>query len=187
MQAIGNEDALGGVDLAVLGHGLPAEAEALIARAGTLRSRVAEAQALLEQACALAPDHPATLIALYRFHFYGNRLAEARTVAEQAIALASSALGLPADWTLINPDARFTRLEVLPRFLLFCLKGHAYLNARLGDLEASRQALAKLDELDPDDKVGHKVIKAVLARMGRDDIGYEDCPDIAIPAAETTP
>lgn len=187
MQAIGNEDALGGVDLAVLGHGLPADAEALIARAGTVRSRVAEAQALLEQACALAPGHPATLIALYRFHFYGNRLAAAREVADRAIALATSALELPADWALIAADARFSRLEALPRFLLFCLKGHAYLSARLGELDASRRALAKLDELDPDDKVGHKVIKAVLARMGRDDIGYEDCPDIAAPPVEATP
>lgn len=82
-------------DLAVLGRGLPPEAEALIARAGRVRNRVHEAQALLDEAHALAPAHPATLIALYRFHFYGNRLAEAREVAVRAIACAATALGIP--------------------------------------------------------------------------------------------
>lgn len=65
---------LADLDAAVLGAGLPLAAEMCITQAGLMRQDVDAAQALLEQAYALAPRHPATLIALYRFHFYGNRL-----------------------------------------------------------------------------------------------------------------
>jgi tetratricopeptide (TPR) repeat protein len=166
-------------DTAVLGGGLPPAAEALIKQAGLIRQQVPEALALLEQACLVAPGHPATLIALYRFHFYGNRLAEAREVAVRALDMALAALSLPARWQDVAADTRFTVLEPLPRFLLFTLKGYAYLSLRLGELDLGRAAIAKLDELDPKDEVGYRVLHAVLARMGRDDIGYEDCPDIA--------
>lgn len=165
-------------ELAVLGRGLPPAAEALIAQAGRIRNDVAAAQALLDRAHALAPSHPATLIALYRFHFYGNRLSEARAVAVRAIACAAVALGVASDWRQVEPDERFAGLSALPRFWLFSLKGYAYLSARLGDLDEGRAALARLAAMDPADRVGHRVIDAVLARMGRDDLGYEDCPDV---------
>lgn len=175
---IGADD-IADFDLAVLGGGLPAEAERLIGRAGLLRGQVEEALALLDQAHALAPQHPATLIALYRFHFYGNRLDDARAISLRALAMASAALGLSSDWRQVGADARFGALEPLPRFYLFSLKGFAYLSLRLGDLDTGRTALDRLAELDPANRVGHRVLDDVLARMGRDDIGYEDCPDVA--------
>lgn len=162
------------LDDAVLGAGLPAQAEALIARAGAMRMCVAEAGALLEEACRIAPGHPATLIALYRFHFYGNRLTQAREVARRALATAGQVLGLPADIFAVVPDARFAELAPLPRFYLFSLKGFAYLSLRLGELELGSALLAKLRELDPADKVGHAVLAGVVARIGREDADYED-------------
>lgn len=171
-------------DVAVLGGGLPPAAEALIRRAGLNRNDVASAQALLEEARALAPTHPAVLIALYRFHFYGNRLAQARAVAIDALPVALMALGLRTTrWQDVTaesfPHDRSAALEPLPRFFLFTLKGYAYLSLRLGELDEGRAAIARLNELDPGDEVGYRVLDTVLARMGRDDLGYEDCPDIA--------
>lgn len=174
------------IDAAVLGGGLPPEAEALIQQAGFIRQQVAEALALLEQAYRLAPSHPATLIALYRFHFYGNRLSEAREIAILALEVALAALGLPRRWREVEADTfplpSSGVLEPLPRFFLFTLKGYAYLSLRLGELDIGREAIGKLNQLDPGDVVGHRVLEVVLARMGRDDLGYEDCPDIAQPA-----
>lgn len=173
-------------DLAVLGGGLPPAAEALIAQAGLIRQQLPQALALLEQAYVMAPRHPATLIALYRFHFYGNRLADAREVALRALDMASAALALPRRWQDVQPGAHFAALEPLPRFFLFTLKGYAYLSLRLGELDSGRQALDKLRELDAQDQVGHGVLHAVLARMGRDDVGYEDCPDISQSGSDRT-
>src|SRR3989344_314807 len=86
------DDPWGGFDAAVLGGGLSPEAQDLIARAGACRQDVVQASALLDEAEALAPDHPAVLIARYRFHFYGHRLQQARAIAAQALKLARRAL-----------------------------------------------------------------------------------------------
>ena len=58
---------------------------------------------------------------------------------------------------------------MLPRFYLFTLKGYAYLQMRLGNLEEGRAAVMKLLELDPSDKIGARVLLEVLERVGQDD------------------
>lgn len=161
-------------DAAVLGAGLPPEAERLIALAGSMRQQTSRALALLESARELAPTHPASLIALYRFHFYGNRLHEARTIAVEALSLGASMLGLAAHWQDVVADARFNAFDALPRFYLFALKGYAYLSLRVGELERGQEALNKLAQLDPDNRVGHRVLTEVVARIGREDADYEE-------------
>lgn len=142
-------------DEAVLGRGLAPEVEALIARAGSLRAHGAEAERLLLEAQLLAPDHPATLIALYRHYFYSQQLVQACTIAQQAIRIsAERCAGAACD----------VRSDAGARFHLFALKGHAYLSLRLGQLEAGRAALLRLRQLDPDDVVGGAVLARVLAR-----------------------
>ena len=77
------------------------------------------------------------------------------------------------DWQDVAAgDAAFGHYEnMLPRFYLFTLKGYAYLQMRLGDLDEGRAAVMKLLELDPSDKVGARVLLEVLDRMGLDDDG----------------
>ncbi len=168
-----------GFDSAVLGRGLPPEVEALIAAAGLVRQDRAQAEPLLLRARALAPTHPATLIALYRFHFYGHRLREAREVARESLGIARAAL-LPTD----HPDPvaadlppisdEQARFDAAVRFYLFTLKGFAYLNLRLGDIEVGRAALQELRRLDPQDRVGGAVLAVVLARAEQGQSAYGD-------------
>jgi len=162
------------LDLAVLGEGIPAPAEALITQAGKVREQTEQALALLEQALALAPSHPACLIALYRFHFYGNRLSEARRIAREAIRVAAGRLGLPDEWESVPAQALSGELSPLPRFYLFSLKGYAYLSLRLGELDNGRHALAQLARLDPGDQTGHAVLSRILDRLGHEDDDYEE-------------
>jgi hypothetical protein len=157
-------------DDAVLGRGLPPRVESLIREAGLLYDEPLQAQQRLEQACSLAPGHPATLIALYRFHFYGNRLAAARDVAVAAMICAARKLGLPEDWRRVAPNHElFGGMAALPRFYLFALKGYAYLSLRLGAEHEGATALAVLRRLDPLERIGGRVLETVLARRGLDD------------------
>lgn len=151
---------------AVLGLGLPVGATALLEQAGHAFRDEAMAESLIHRAAALAPGHPAVLIALYRFYFYKGRLAEALGVAERCLTKALSELDLPEDWRQVRPgSAPFGEFQaVLPRFLLFSLKGYAYLNMRLGNLDEGHTAIAKLLELDPTDRIGAKVLRDVLLR-----------------------
>lgn len=156
---------------ALLGKGLPEEAEYHLWEAAKSYHEDSTAERHLQEAQALAPDHAAVLIGLYRFYFYKGRLAEALEVAKSCLAKAARENNLPVDWRdVAADDAEFSRYEdILPRFFLFTLKGYAYLQMRLGNLEEGRAAVNKLLEIDPTDKVGAKVLLEVLQRMGRDE------------------
>jgi hypothetical protein len=156
---------------ALLGQGLPEEAEKHLWQAGLSYHLGEVAEKHLQEAQALAPGHAAVLIGLYRFYFYKGRLAEALEVARLCLAKAVQENGFAPDWRHVRAtDAAFGAYEnILPRFFLFSLKGYAYLQMRLGRLVEGREAVAKLLELDPTDKIGAKVLLDVLNRMGQDD------------------
>lgn len=156
---------------AVLGGGLPPKAEQHLNFAGHAYHDDVRAEQHLREAQALAPEHVAVLIGLYRFYFYKGRLAEALQVAEVCLEKAARANDLSLDWREVGPgDAQFSSFDaILPRFYLFTLKGCAYLNMRLGDTDTGRAIVQKLLELDPSDKLGAGVLMGVLERMGRDD------------------
>lgn len=146
----------------VIGGALPPEVEALIAQAGALRDRPGEALPLLERARALAPKHPVPLIAVYRFHFYGHALEQARAAGEDALAITRTVLG--PDFGDAVPTDETTRGDAAVRFYLFTLKGLAYLNLRLGDLDEAKLMLGELRRLDPKDHLGGGLLSHVLAR-----------------------
>lgn len=159
------------LERACLGGGLPHEAEEQMQLAGLSYQQDVVAEVHLRYAQALAPEHPAVHIGLYRFYFYKGRLREALDVAQACLAKSARDIGLAADWRLVQPDdAAFGSYEaVLPRFYLFSLKACAYLHMRLGDVDEGSDTLAKLQELDPGDKLGGSVLRRVLERMGLDD------------------
>lgn len=158
-------------DAAVLGLALPPAAEAALREAGLHRSDESRTMAALMRASAAAPDHPAVLIAFYRHHFYGHRLALARGVARRALVVAATALGLPSVWREIPPrPLPGARYEPASRFLLFTLKGYAYLSLRLDDPVEARDALELLKALDPGDYVGASVLEAVRQRALAGDV-----------------
>jgi hypothetical protein len=146
----------------VIGVGLSPQVSALIEQAAGLYEQPKQALALLEQARAAATLHPGPLIALYRFHFYGHRLAQARAVGEDALAIARTALG--PDFGDVPPSEDATRVDAAVRFYLFVIKGLAYLNMRLGELDEARLMLVALRHLDPKDIVGGGLLSHVLAR-----------------------
>ena len=151
----------------LLGGGLPAEARAHLERAAERYHLTDVAETHLFQAEAIAPDHAAVLIALYRFYFYKGRLSEALDVARACVEKAMRLNVLGDDWRRVRAeDAAFGEWEaLLPRFFLFSLKGYAYLSMRLGNLDQGRQAAEKLLELDPRDRIGAQVLIDVLDRM----------------------
>lgn len=155
-------------DDAVLGHGLPPEVELALQEAGALRADPSRAMAALMRARALAPEHPAVLIAFYRHYFYGHRLRLARAVARKTLVVAARPLGLPLVWREVPEQALSgAKDDVATRFYLWVLKGYAYLSLRLDDPIEARDALAKLRALDPEDRVGAALLEAVRQRRER--------------------
>lgn len=161
------------LESAVLGAGLPAEAEHYLCMAGQAYANDAVAERHLRRAREIAPDHAAVLIAFYRFYFYKGRLDEALEIACTCLAKAAVDIGFAprqvSDWRLVTQqDAPFDSYDsILPRFYLFTLKGYAYLQMRTGNVIEGRDAAMKLLELDPGNKLGATVLLDVLERMGK--------------------
>jgi len=155
----------------LLGGGLPAEAKAHLDKAAERYHLTDVAETHLYAAAGLAPDHAAVLIAFYRFYFYKGRLAEALSIAQACVAKAMRLNVLGDDWRRVRAeDAEFRDWgALLPRFFLFCLKGYAYLNLRLGNIGEGRAAAEKLLELDPRDRIGAQVLIDVLDRQEQED------------------
>jgi tetratricopeptide (TPR) repeat protein len=156
---------------AILGGGLPEEAEICLWQAAEVYADSEAAEDYLRQAEKHAPDHAAVLIGFYRFYFYKGRLREALNIAERCLVKAARDNNFATEWRLVRrDDAVFDRYEaVLPRFYLFTLKGFAYLKMRLGEIDESREAVMKLLELDPTDKIGAKLLLEIMDRIGVSD------------------
>lgn len=163
------EDAL--LAATLLGAGLPAAAERHLWQAGLSYQHDDVAEQHLRDARALAPDHAAVLIGLYRFYFYKGRLRDAIEIACVCLAKAARDNGLAIDWRHVRRgDANFGSFDAsLPRFYLFTLKAYAYLQMRLGNLAEGHAAIQKLLELDPSDKLNASVLLAVWQRTGQGD------------------
>jgi tetratricopeptide (TPR) repeat protein len=155
----------------LLGAGLPAEAEEHLNKAALVYDKDELALNHLRQAEAIAPAHPAVLIGLYRFYFYKGRLEECLEVALVCLHEAAHHNNLADDWRQVrSDDATFNSYDaMMPRFFLFVLKGYAYLQMRLGNLDEGLAAVMKLLELDPSDKIGATLLLEVHQRMGQDD------------------
>ncbi len=149
----------------LLGAGLPLEAKKCLDEAATVYADGDRALKLLREAETIAPAHPAVLIGLYRFFFYKGRLEECLEVCHVCLAEASYHNNLPDDWHQVqSSDADFSSYEMMPRFFLFVLKGYAYLQMRLGNLEEGLVATMKLLELDASDKIGATLLLEVYQR-----------------------
>jgi tetratricopeptide (TPR) repeat protein len=158
-------------EAALLGGGLSPEAEGHLASAALLYADGERALDELRAAEAIAPAHPAVLIGLYRFYFYKGRLAECLETAHVCLAEAARLNNLVEDWRSVQSgDADFGSYEaMIPRFFLFVLKGYAYLQMRLGNLDEGLAATMKLLELDPSDKIGATVLLEVHQRLEQGD------------------
>jgi tetratricopeptide (TPR) repeat protein len=156
---------------ALLGAGLSPDAQRHLDQASVLYHRAELAEQHLHEALALAPDHAAVLIGLYRFYFYKGRLDEALQVACVCLGKAARDNNLVADWHCVQPgDADFSNFgAMLPRFYLFTLKAYAYLQMRLGDTDEGHAAVQKLLALDPTDKVNAGLLLEVWRRIGQAD------------------
>ncbi len=152
---------------------LPAVAAEQLRLASLAYADSAKAEMHLTLARAVAPGNPVVKIGEYRYYFYKGRLQEALNVALDCLVIVAGEINIPSQWRSVEPyHANFRGDEPAHRFYLFCLKAYAYLLLRQNRMAEGRDAVNKLLQLDPDNKVGGQVLLDVLERIGKDD--YDD-------------
>lgn len=122
-----------------------------------------KAEALVRDILAQEPDTLGVRIVAYRFYFYRRRPREAARWALACMEWIADRLGLPRDWRQVTPEmADFSHWHAFTHLWLQSLTAYAYNLARVGDDAESREALAKVAELDSRGKLGAASLGEVL-------------------------
>ena len=124
-----------------------------------------QAEADLQRAYCLAPDHLMVLVALFRYYVYQQRFADAIAISQQAREVIRQPLELPHDWLTLSEahlGSGHEKSMVMVRLYLLCLKGEAYLYARLGESEKGIPLLEKVIEIDSNDHLKATALLALL-------------------------
>lgn len=142
------------------------EIKSLLQQAAAAYRDAPSAETLLRQARALDETCLPVYFSLYKFLFYRRRLSDAEGVAREALAAAARLGAFAADWRTLRPDSTdWSGVNTPQHFFLFTLKALAFITLRRGGSAESRALLAKLAELDPNDRVGACVIASLLPTM----------------------
>lgn len=121
-----------------------------------------EMESLLWTAQVSAPECLAIYYLLYKFHARMRQYEQAERAASKGMLAAACQAGLPTSWQGVRPgDADFA-VPGPARFWLFSLKALAFIRLRAGQVQASREIVAKLRELDPSHGLGSEVIADLL-------------------------
>jgi len=128
------------------------------------RSEPARARALFRHAIEISPSSLPAYRCLFKLQNQQRDLDDALAVALDGLAEAAHQARISQDWRTWTPDdvGESKRRTVPQRFLLSFLKALAFIELRRGNAEVSRSVLGHLQQLDPDDGVGHSVIAALL-------------------------
>lgn len=143
--------------------------ERALRAAGAAWHDEAEAKRLLAWAEAQAGDHPAILIARYRFAFYKHDFDAAAAQADRLLAHAARRLNIPTDWRIVAPsDADFSSDGPDLRFWMFVLQAYGYVLLRLGRETEGLAAWERLAALDARDQTRTRHLIAAAARRAEE-------------------
>jgi len=126
------------------------------------RADPARARALFGSAIELAPETLPAYRCLFKLLNKLRDFDSALATAHTGLAEAARQVGLDPDWRTWQTVDLGEANTVPQRFALQFLKALAYIHLRRDEEALSREALAQLQRLDPEDGVGGSVIAALL-------------------------
>lgn len=149
---------------------LDPRAERALRAAGQHFSSDALAEQWLGEAAQIAPEHPAVLLAFYRYHLYKHRYPEAERFARQLLARSADELGLPRGLLdTRSTHADFTSSDPRIRFWLYGMQALGWVVIRDGRLDEGKALMRKVVELDPSDQTKTRVLLDVIEQAGAAD------------------
>ena len=154
-------------DNVMFGPKVPAEIDHYLQQAVKAHEDDPEkAEQLLWKAQRLDPRQLEVYIALYKFYFYKARLDEADQVTQLALKMCAEVGEFAEDWQQLDENSTdWNQPAGAARIYLYTLKALSFIRLRQERQEDAEQILNKLDQLDPDDQVGHSVLRQLAEGM----------------------
>jgi hypothetical protein len=150
------------------GPGIPPEVDRRLQMAVEARHRSRfEAERLLWEARAEDPACLPVYFALYKFYANSKKFKAAERAAYLGLGEAARQGGFPADWTALSQQPRQWRLydRGAGLFYLFSLKALSFIKLRRGHQLEAVNLLRHLQRLDPEDRSGGSVIRALAESL----------------------
>ncbi|MGZ8217792.1 hypothetical protein [Methylomagnum sp.] len=123
-----------------------------------------EAERLLLEAQAEDPTCLPVYFATYKFYANAKKFEDAQRAARLALAEAARQGGFSADWTALSDEPLYASEAGL--FYLFSLKALSFITLRRGHQDEASALLSHLQRLDPEDRSGGSVIRALADSLG---------------------
>jgi hypothetical protein len=130
----------------------------------------------MQQAIALAGDHPDVLVSAYRYFFYTHNNQLALQVATKVLAMVQKSEDLPTEWVQLKPILSDRLDEPNIRLYINAYAASGLIHARLGELEASQQIAARVSEIESRNEFGGKVVQNILEHCDDDDYADSNSP-----------
>lgn len=123
----------------------------------------------MQQAIALAGDHPDVLVSAYRYFFYTHNNRLALQVATKVLAMVQKREDLPTEWGQLKPILSDRLDEPNIRLYINAYAASGLIHARLGELAAAQQIAMRVSEIENRNEFGGKVVQNILEHGDEDD------------------
>jgi hypothetical protein len=131
------------------------------------------ADGYMNQALAIAEDHPDVLVSAYRYFFYTHNNTLALQVATQVLDMVRRLEALPTEWTQLKPILSDRRDDPNIRLYINAYAASGLIRARLGEIETAKQIAAHVSEIEKRNEFGGNVVRDILEHPDDDDEGDE--------------
>ncbi|OCQ99729.1 hypothetical protein BCD67_15080 [Oscillatoriales cyanobacterium USR001] len=135
-------------------YDVPEDVKSLLELATQHWENTTEAEKYMNEALAVAGEHPDVLIAAYRFFFYKNNPAMALQVAEKVIENVRKAENLPDDWEELKPILAERLDDPEIRLYLNAYAASGFVLAKLGEFEKAKEVTGRIKEIDEKKQFG---------------------------------
>ena len=151
------------------GDTVPEDVKQLLALASVNWDNPDIADGYMNQALAIADEHPDVLVSAYRYFFYTHNNPLALKVAAKVLEMVKRIESLPEDWSQLKSILSDRQDDPNIRLYINAYAASGLIRARLGEMETAKQIATQVSEIEKRNEFGGNVLRDILDYSDEDD------------------
>ena len=123
----------------------------------------------MNQALAIADEHPDVLVSAYRYFFYTHNNPLALKVATKVLEMVKRIESLPEDWSQLKWILSDRRDDPNIRLYINAYAASGLIRAKLGEIKTAKQIATQVSEIEQRNEFGGNVLREILDYSDDDD------------------